>query len=64
MRIKTLFNLALNRVGEFAARALKIACDLAVDLLHPAIATHPRRRSDRITLFAAVHESAFGKKPT
>jgi hypothetical protein len=33
VRIKTLFNLALNRVGEFAARALKIACDLAVDLL-------------------------------
>ena len=33
VRIKTLFNLALNRVGEFAPRALKIACDLAVDLL-------------------------------
>ena len=33
VRIKTLFNLALNRVGEFSPRALKIACDLAVDLL-------------------------------
>jgi hypothetical protein len=33
VRIKTLFNLAFNRVGEFAARALEIACDFVLDLL-------------------------------
>ena len=33
MRIKTLFNLALNSVGEFAARALEIACDFVLGLL-------------------------------
>jgi hypothetical protein len=33
VRIKTLFNLAFNRVGEFAARALEIASDFVLDLL-------------------------------
>jgi hypothetical protein len=33
MRIKTLFNLAFNRVGESAACALEIACDFVLDLL-------------------------------
>ena len=33
VRTKTLFNLAFNRVGEFAARALEIACDFVLGLL-------------------------------
>jgi len=33
VRIKTPLNLAFNRVGEFAARALEIACDFVLDLL-------------------------------
>jgi hypothetical protein len=33
VRIKTLLNFALNRVGEFAARALEIACDFVLGLL-------------------------------
>lgn len=41
MRIKTLFNLALNSVGEFAARALEIACDFVLGLLQS-------RRDERI----------------
>jgi hypothetical protein len=41
MRIKTLFNLALNGVGEFAAPALDIACDFVLGLLLP-------RRDQRI----------------
>src|SRR5262245_22832498 len=35
VRIKALLNLALNRVGEFAARALEIACDFVLGLLQP-----------------------------
>ena len=41
VRIKTLLNLAFNRVGKFAARALEIACDFVLDLLL-------WRRDDRI----------------
>ena len=33
VRIKTLLNLAFNRVGQFAARALEVACDFVLDLL-------------------------------
>jgi hypothetical protein len=35
VRIKALFNLAFNRVGESPARALEIACDFVLDLLLP-----------------------------
>ena len=33
MRIKALFDLALNSVGEFTARALEIARDFVLGLL-------------------------------
>jgi hypothetical protein len=52
VRIKTLFNLALNRVGEFAARALKIACDLAVDLLQSP--TRPSHQPHAATARASI----------
>ena len=41
VRIKTLFNLALNSVGEFAACTLEIACYFVLSLLQ-------LRRDDRI----------------
>jgi hypothetical protein len=41
--IKTLFNLALNRVGEFAAHALDTACDFVLGLLLPR-----KKRDQRI----------------
>jgi hypothetical protein len=44
VRIKTLFNFALDSVGEFAARALEIARDFVLGLLCGDVTTASSRR--------------------